>query len=665
MLSVKWSRPIDPQPLVNGDCGKPTSGPVSSHTYAGPVYVENHDEYWHVTTGGFPSSASCNSEQNVTKSEAQGGWLFNGAEWKKTHDVLEYPVSYPMACYLRNLDVIYMQLAAYASSYFVFPSEGYRVQKIGAGGFINNDVPFDSATDQKQDICYEYRPQVGIRGTKFSSTLQASKVFESISSVLNVPSLSVEHSTGNLVIVGGNGYVYHIDTKTKEESDISSSNGGFSASGTAKYIYGKFDMIEKIPCVGVGMADPRGGVWLMTLPSSVCTMNDSAYDSYEPSIAPAGSGDDSILGIPFGDVTALQELGLLPVYRSVKAATVDTQIDWSGKGGERPEIGYLPEDHSAFVAGQTELLARILQVADQPPQSSDFAHHPNLYWLPFLMTGDIKYVRHMELQHKLFMAWRRRPLGERFHSATSGRELAWNLRDLFQLVYLQDRGYTEGDTYRDTYEKTRDFQLSVISNPRPEVETFRVIMWNFTDHASYGWVGWMESFLGIVECRGIAMGFEDWRPLAKFHYENLELRISEWGWKGFDMDQAFAWKLHSAEIGSMKSAKRPQYNTPDYTSLMRWGTNIDDPLAMTPYQRRRFTDRQYLEWPDDKLVFLKSDSGLWYTYEDRAHDAYMWAASAAIIELDSRARNTASNIYQKIVERGDTWEQRHAFLGPE
>lgn len=395
------------------------------------------------------------------------------------------------------------------------------------------------------------------------------------------------------------------------------------------------------------------GVYILDRPPATISVTCGASEPEEP------------VGVPFGDLAALQALGLLPEYRAVKTVSLNEDVDWRGHGGERAEIGYLPEDHAGFIAGQSELLPGILEIADQPPGGLDFAHHPNLYWLPFLMTGDVKYVRHMEMQHQQFMAWRNRALGDSFHTKTAGRELAWNLRDLFQLVWCQDRGYTAGDTYRATYEATRDEYLAIMANPRPEVETFRVIKWNFETHDSYMWSGWMESFVGIVENIGIQMGFEDWRPIAEFHYENLERRIAFWGWKGFDNNYAWAWKLHPEQIGALDPSKNPIFNTPDYVSLMHWGTDLNDDLAMLPFERPMMEAEPYASRPDDELLPINLFGGYWYTYANRGQSAYMWAAMAAKSGTDSRAESTAQTLYQKIIGRGDSWEARHAIKGPQ
>lgn len=155
------------------------------------------------------------------------------------------------------------------------PTDGYTETIGRKSGWFSGSGKFDSAMDQHRDICYYYHKNTGIVGLHYDpNTGESRKVFKSETLSLYVPSLTVEHSTGNLVIVGPAGLVTHIDVSTGVDQDISATDGiGIPDTGTGShYIYGKFDLIEKIPCVGVGLSDAREGVYLMTLPGSVCSM---------------------------------------------------------------------------------------------------------------------------------------------------------------------------------------------------------------------------------------------------------------------------------------------------------------------------------------------------------------------------------------------------------
>ncbi len=278
-LRVDWSRPIDPQPLTDGKCGPPISGPVSSHTYASPVYVEANDEYWHSTTGGWPNRKGC----NVPKGPGQGSYVHNRKEWRKVTERSDAVIDYPRACYHRNRNMIYVRTGGKTVFFELDASNNYALRVMNAGGSVSNSEYFDSAMDQKRDVCYIYKRAIGIIGTHFDpETGNRSKVFHSKSKIYRIQSLSVEHSTGDLVIIGTDGYGLVIDRDTGEEIDISAPVGIPAKSKIAGYLYGKFDMIEKLPCVGIGVADAREGVYLATLPANVCTMKTPATGSPLP-----------------------------------------------------------------------------------------------------------------------------------------------------------------------------------------------------------------------------------------------------------------------------------------------------------------------------------------------------------------------------------------------
>lgn len=370
----------------------------------------------------------------------------------------------------------------------------------------------------------------------------------------------------------------------------------------------------------------------------------------EPDPVPDPEPEPPTGDIPFGDVKALQTLGLLPVYRDVgKPVSVDRTIAWTGQGGERGEIGHLPEDHSAFVAGHTDLLPGILDVAKQvPPDSRDHAHHPNLYWLPFLMTGDVRYIRHMERGHSLHMQWRNRPLGGSFGNKVSGRELAWNLRDLFQLAWAESQGYTEQTIYISALEANRQDLADAIGNGRPENKTFHILRMNYVYWASYGFSCWMEAFLGMELCNGVRMGFSEWESIAKWHYEHLELRLANWGFKGADADHIFFEKYDDGEATDWASVY-------EFAAKQDWD-------SITPYSAAAMADPDYAALPFDELVFLgNSAAGRRYTYQNRTHGLHQWATMA--VGIDDRAQATADALYHKISERGDIMDYRHAFAG--
>lgn len=270
VLGVDWSMPIPPQPLTEGNCGYPIYGPGSDHTYAGPQYIPTRDEFWNmVATVPFPRASHCPLDvYDVTP--GKGGWTTDGATWTKVSDASEGLANYPRACYLPTIDRVVVLGAT--RRYMIDPSDGeYSVTQIplNIDGYVSSAGAFDTAADG--DICYEYIYKKGITGYRYSIDGTADKVFRSQSDIMLVPSLSVDHM-GNLVVIGVNGYAKYINVATGEEIDISGPTGIEDGEGKG-YIYGKFDLVPGLPCIGVGIADGRRGMFLATLPASVCDMS--------------------------------------------------------------------------------------------------------------------------------------------------------------------------------------------------------------------------------------------------------------------------------------------------------------------------------------------------------------------------------------------------------
>lgn len=285
VLGVDWSMPIPPQPLTEGNCGYPIYGPGSDHTYAGPQYIPTRDEFWNmVATVPFPRASHCPLDvYDVTP--GKGGWTTDGATWTKVSDASEGLANYPRACYLPTIDRVVVLGAT--RRYMIDPSDGdFTVSQIAldVDGYVSSAGAFDTAADG--DICYEYVSGKGITGRRYAADGSFERVFRSQSDVLNVPSMSVD-GRGNLVIVGKDGYAKYIDVTTGNEADISAPSG--IEDGERKgYIYGKFDMVPWADCVGIGISDGRKGVYLMTLPASVCTISP-------PDLADAQESDGSIV----------------------------------------------------------------------------------------------------------------------------------------------------------------------------------------------------------------------------------------------------------------------------------------------------------------------------------------------------------------------------------
>ncbi|MBL4576180.1 MAG: hypothetical protein JKY51_08815, partial [Opitutaceae bacterium] len=229
-------------------------------------------------------------------------------------------------------------------------------------------------------------------------------------------------------------------------------------------------------------------------------------------------------GIPYSDVEALQAMGILPKYAlATHAVKPDLDVDWGGQGGERNEIGLFPEQHAAFIAGQTNLKDSILQAALAPPpdKRSDFAHHPNEFWLPYLLTGNPVYIANLEKTWAQYKAWRNQPIDSGIVQMT-GREGAWNLRDLTQLAYLEEKGLTTKKVYINALNATRDRWFGIVNGTNKAKQMFNVLEFNTVYSGSIGWTGWMESMLGqVINYTAFMMKDPKWVQVAEWHFQQL------------------------------------------------------------------------------------------------------------------------------------------------
>lgn len=359
--------------------------------------------------------------------------------------------------------------------------------------------------------------------------------------------------------------------------------------------------------------------------------------------------------LPFGNVGALQALGLLPVFDNTgRKISADTDIKWSGEGGERGEIGLFPEDHAAFLAGNSDLLPGILQSADQaPPASFSFGHAPNLYWLPYLMTGDKKYLGHMENYYRKFCDKMSKPYDNWVGWQQSGRYLAWTLRQLVQLAYLEKKGLTKNTYYLTALSNAKKYYLNNViaaSNEKPYYEVWRVLAFNSVTYKSFGWTGWMESMVGQTLNYTVRLGFNDWLPIAQWQFEHLNRRVNLWSVKAVDNDHVFFYdRAKKGEITDYKSAKL-WATTHGWEEVAEYSTSI-------------MNKPTYKKW--DKGTLFTADAkvdGRFFTYRNRAQYAYAWAALAAQNDIEGAAE-IANLLREKIDERGDRWDYKNYQSG--
>lgn len=300
----------------------------------------------------------------------------------------------------------------------------------------------------------------------------------------------------------------------------------------------------------------------------------------------------------------------------------DRPVILDGRPGDREEIGLFTEWQSEFLAtgrNRDLIIEQADSLLDAPWCDYDamktvpwkggkyavsFSHLPNLFFLPYLLTGDRKYVAPMECVYRILQEWPQKSRGSATIPALgvdgkrpmfwlTGRDYAWSLRNLAQLAYIEKRGDTREAIYIQALENTRQAALQRMHNP---IESEFHVLGENQLAAANQWSGWFEGFIGMSVNHAINLGFKEWKPVAEWHFKHLQWRCGEkWPIKACDSDHV------DVQPGGTWE------NTPQYNA-----------------ERMQC----YLAAPDDALMPTKCGN-VFMTYDDRAQIARSWAAMAA------------------------------------
>ena len=345
---------------------------------------------------------------------------------------------------------------------------------------------------------------------------------------------------------------------------------------------------------------------------------------------------------PFPD-PVVDIASLLPSIRDIGTITTgqNNPVIIDGRAGDRHEVGLFTEWQSEYLAtGRNRDL--IIRQADEnlglpwcdytkmltkpwmegEGYNFSFAHTPNLFFLPYLITGDTKYVAPMECQYKIYSKWRQ-VTPESGIKWLTGRDMAWQLRNLAQLAYIQKLGGTQETYYVDALELTRQ---RIVSHMEWPIEKEFHTLGENQMASETSWTGWFESFLGMTTNLILYLGFEEWRGVVEWHFRHLEMRSGErWPVKAVDCDH-IAPKATWEETAAVNESRM----------------------------------ENYLSAPDDKLMPTKMN-GIRMTYADRAAAARSWAAMAAHNNVPG-----GSALFDKldalIKERGDGAWYKYSIL---
>ena len=246
-------------------------------------------------------------------------------------------------------------------------------------------------------------------------------------------------------------------------------------------------------------------------------------------------GDSLRLQFPF--LPNYYKIGKLPSreYFRVSSASRDSEIGL-----------FTAWDARAIATGDTDLLLSLTEATYEHYDWSDSVglyrkpwsneakngayagnlssgHYPNVFFLPYLLTGKVEYVYAMETIYEGFQKYRKKAItGPIIHQ--SGRELAWNLRTLVQLAYLERQGRTTKQIYIVALEATRQHLLKAMQNP--DNAALNVLGVKINSHQC---TAWMESYIHQVLNHCVNLGFLEWLPLVEWHFVHFWNRIyGEW-----------------------------------------------------------------------------------------------------------------------------------------
>ena len=255
----------------------------------------------------------------------------------------------------------------------------------------------------------------------------------------------------------------------------------------------------------------------------------------------------------------------------------------------------------------------------------------------------------MEAGYKSYKDWR----SQSYDSAIkmmSGREGAWNLRDLAQLAYLQEKGLTEQTYYTAALDATRDRWLKIVNNPIASQAMFNVLDFNSSGSNTYGFTGWMQYMLGqAINHTSLITKDPKWVEVAEWHFQHL-LKSSgdEWPLKATGYNHVFMYRFMPQ--GSTATWRE----TYDFAQTATWET-------ITPYTRAVMTNPTYQAMPDNHIAPASVKVGSFaLTYANRAQYAYGWAALACKNAIP-RACDKAQQLFNEITLRGDRWDYKNGY----
>jgi len=215
----------------------------------------------------------------------------------------------------------------------------------------------------------------------------------------------------------------------------------------------------------------------------------------------------------------------------------------------------------------------------------DTAHHPSLFYIPFLLTGDpfwLEELQYVTQGHLLSSNWDRNNNDAGQHLAIlkgQMRGFAWGYRDVLHAHYLTPENAPDWLHSKAYYDKLLDdvlVELNAIMNDTGSdtraIQRQRFnIMWS-----NSGWLTamWMQDFNVSVWGLGVRAGYEQFRPWFEWLLVSANERTKDNGW-----DQR------------VPSFYNVDNRVMDFTAANNWS-------ELFPVWRSAYPDRFSDQWPE-------------------------------------------------------------------
>jgi hypothetical protein len=144
------------------------------------------------------------------------------------------------------------------------------------------------------------------------------------------------------------------------------------------------------------------------------------------------------------------------------------------------------------------------------------AHEPSLAFIPYLVTGERYYLEELQFWSQ-FNAWATAPEYHGFAKGLIGwdqiRGQAWSLRTLAQAAYITpDADPLKATLLRQLHANAEWYDKTYTNNPNANI--FHTAL-RLSDNAT-AVAPWMDDFLTWAAGYTVGLGFEDWRPFARW-----------------------------------------------------------------------------------------------------------------------------------------------------